>query len=1004
MKKGAVFFLLFFLFLKPLLASAGGAGRLIIYTPKDNAVSYSGRPLFFAGRISASWRDMLNYSNIVTYSLYDSDSGKYIIKDKSIRRYWWFFNGYVDKKYLPYGNYKLIFKFINISNGTEKLIASAERVVRVRKNLLPVIKITSHKDGSRVSYKGVVLGGGVVDGDIKGIYVKFILLKQEPCPEREDAGRITPGGLGRFVRFRRPLRPGMRWKVKAEENFFPKCGKYLVVARPISVAGKWGKSASVTLHVAGNDMESPVIYDVSPADNEIIYTLAYRINFKYRDNSMINLNSIKLFIDGREVNDYYRRVNDGEASFFPLNDMNIKTLKDGRHRIRIVVKDISGNKSEKNIEYTQLAYGPSVEIIPPKRDVFQGYDSIFKVKLASKIGILNFYWSVYGGLGSEKPNGYVNEINDKEYSGEVKVRLNKPGNYFFEVAAYDLKYPQYLGAHKRIVRIPFKVLSVEGHRPPPPSVKPVKSVVNDPELIISGEKLKGTGIIVNGIKVVECNDDTAWSYLYNLAEGENNIIVKSFNSVGIESSEVPLRVFLDTQPPAIKILEPTPGALIEKLPFYVKIHVDGLEGGALFFDGKRLLVDSDGSAVAGVEIMHEGVNGFTVKAYDSAGNESSANISYRYGKVRETNYRLSVLTYIDPIDESKWPEAGSEFEAFFLLEDDAGPLAGESVNFEVVEGDARIVSDARSNTDSGGKVKVKLMLGNKVCMNKVRAYLDTGEEAYLVFVSKPSSNRSIRKVLDNGTVTYNGGIELNMLYKFCDSNGNPVEGSVISCEIVRGGGEVLNGEGKTNGSGDVIFSLMVPENVSGELEVRIFEKDNPENGIFDVIRYKAFNETYDGISALLCEKSAAVNNISYDRNVVYSEVGAFPVGKRRVSLNAVGGGFGESVGIYGLDREIKKVIGYDDFAGLWIIEYFSELGSGKIINRYYVDEDKGSIVKNESYTVTPVVSRGFSNIRSGWKEVTGGVFLPSKEIMYGMDDSGVRMKKFEVENGNWSVG
>jgi len=73
---------------------------------------------------------------------------------------------------------------------------------------------------------------------------------------------------------------------------------------------------------------------------------------------------------------------------------------------------------------------------------------------------------------------------------------------------------------------------------PTPILNPVTSPTNETPQIISGTKAKNTSISLNGYKIIPINQDTTWSYSYNLSGGENWFAITAKDVLGNESNSV----------------------------------------------------------------------------------------------------------------------------------------------------------------------------------------------------------------------------------------------------------------------------------------------------------------------------------------------------------------------------------------------------------------------------------------------------------------------------------
>ena len=82
--------------------------------------------------------------------------------------------------------------------------------------------------------------------------------------------------------------------------------------------------------------------------------------------------------------------------------------------------------------------------------------------------------------------------------------------------------------------------------PAAPSLHEVITPTNILPQTLSGTKESNTSIWINGTEVILINSDTAWSYTFDLFEGNNHISITSRDAVGNESSQVTATIEYDS--------------------------------------------------------------------------------------------------------------------------------------------------------------------------------------------------------------------------------------------------------------------------------------------------------------------------------------------------------------------------------------------------------------------------------------------------------------------------
>ena len=159
--------------------------------------------------------------------------------------------------------------------------------------------------------------------------------------------------------------------------------------------------------------------------------------------------------------------------------------------------------------------------------------------------------------------------------------------------------------------------------PEDPVLDPVTSPTIESSQILTGTKSVGTGVAINGVEAVPVDDETAWSYDFALDEGENRVILYSFNAEGMNSEVLYASILKDSQAPGIFSSVPSDGAHVSHEIEIVQIilleHTTQIDSGATLsgasvVDGADQPVDGDweiiGNTISFVPVAPMGVGSY----------------------------------------------------------------------------------------------------------------------------------------------------------------------------------------------------------------------------------------------------------------------------------------------------------------------------------------------------------------------------------------------------------
>jgi len=214
-------------------------------------------------------------------------------------------------------------------------------------------------------------------------------------------------------------------------------------------------------------------------------------------------------------------------------------------------------------------------------------------------------------------------LNGKKVSSSTGSGNNSKSSwiYFASYGDYSQKVVEILVSDGELKDYAKWNITINDITPPTqPNLNTITSPTNISPQILFGTKEGNTSVWINGTEVVPLDLLTDWSYSYNLSEGTNNISITSRDSIGNESSSVITTIMLDTDVPAVPILDnvvsPTnlsPQTLSGNKETNSSIWINGTE---------VISINSDITWSYTFDLF-EGNNSISITSRDAAGNESS---------------------------------------------------------------------------------------------------------------------------------------------------------------------------------------------------------------------------------------------------------------------------------------------------------------------------------------------------------------------------------------------
>ena len=277
------------------------------------------------------------------------------------------------------------------------------------------------------------------------------------------------------------------------------------------------------------DSEPPTITVLSPASGSYINSSTVLMTGSARDN--LALGTVELTVDGLRHILVYQSV----AGDRPKVDWNLTIeLPDGFHTLDVLAVDSSGTRTAEGLAFTVDTAVPTVLVTSPP-DGFLTNEPELAVK----------------GMMEPGAEVFVNGVQAQTMGGTFTAVINlAEGRNTVTAAVFD-----------RARNTNTSSISVTLDTTPPRlevSFHPDAPSVNQPQVNLSGTMEFGSSITLNGRLVVVPGLSDNFTTLFFLVRGNNTIIVSATDAAGnVNTTEK--RFFLDTIPPAFKIIYPPEG-------------------------------------------------------------------------------------------------------------------------------------------------------------------------------------------------------------------------------------------------------------------------------------------------------------------------------------------------------------------------------------------------------------------------------------------------------------
>ena len=343
----------------------------------------------------------------------------------------------------------------------------------------------------------------------------------------------------------------------------------------------------------GCDSTPPSVFSPAPLDGSLLNTATPPISAAYADDargSGIDRASVRLAVDGTDRT-ASAIVGESGISFNP------SPLPEGSHSITVSVADRAANASS-------LTWGFTTDTIAPVVHVTSHADGAFintpVIVLGGSLDDPTALVSANGVSGEATPDGFrVSGFSLAEGANTIRVTATDPATNSgsnqillnLDTAAPQLRFDSPAeGAYLANPRLP------------------VRGIVDEPLLraLVNGTAAELSPGAVSVSEIV-------------LAEGVNTLVMEGWDRAGNRGS-VTRSVTVDTIPPVIAVFSPAHGVWLNIPDIAIAGKITDTNLSRLSING--VTVPTDGGSFTYPVRLSEGVNTFTLRAEDLAGNVS----------------------------------------------------------------------------------------------------------------------------------------------------------------------------------------------------------------------------------------------------------------------------------------------------------------------------------------------------------------------------------------------
>jgi len=358
------------------------------------------------------------------------------------------------------------------------------------------------------------------------------------------------------------------------------------------------------------------------------------------------------------------------------------------------------------------------------------------------------------------------------------------------------------------------------------------SFVNTPAITVTGKVSDPRATIaVNGVAAP--NTGGSFTTSIPLQEGNNTISAVATTPEGAAVS-TSIQITLDTTPPRVTILSPSPSQETTEATVTVAGSVNDIVVGTVNDQEAQVTVNGIRAAVSNRTFearnvpVSLGANVIRAEARDRVGNPASASVSI----IRKAASLLKMAVLSGNSQSSSVGSVLPQPLVVRLTDDFDQPLAGRSVFFRVALNNGmvgNVSTDASSTavevkTDTNGQARAFWKLGERsgAGNNRVEAY-STGLTAPAVFNASGVNGSPARIIVDSGlnqSGAVNDKLPLPFVAVVTDANHNRLGGVPVKFTVRSGGGKI-------NGVAETTFTSDSDGRVAALLELG--PNEGPEN-------------------------------------------------------------------------------------------------------------------------------------------------------------------------------
>lgn len=377
------------------------------------------------------------------------------------------------------------------------------------------------------------------------------------------------------------------------------------------------------------DTTAPTIANMTPAEGSFVASSRPTISASYSDaGSGVSTSSVRLLLDGVDRTGAASVTATG-VTFMP------EALAPGPHSAVVSASDFGGNSTQASWSFTVDTVPPILQIALPTGPIVieepiytltvQYSDSLSGVDTSSLAVVVDGVDITLACIrGTNSATCSTSELSTGQYAITASVR-DLVGNLAEASGVLDL-----------VVDLAPPVVTLQAPQD--------GTLVGATPIAVTGlvsDDGQLSAVTVNGNPATL--SEGAFSAQLNLEEGMNGVVVVAVDSTG-KRSFAAAAVILDTQPPALTIESPQPGALTNQDSIQLSGRASDINGiDRVEIAGTPVLLE-DGR-FSQLLPLQDGTNSFAILSIDSAGNSATAEVAV-------TRFSLPEVTITAPEDLS----------------------------------------------------------------------------------------------------------------------------------------------------------------------------------------------------------------------------------------------------------------------------------------------------------------------------------------------------------------